>query len=72
MPLQIHHDGNGQVYVEWEQRPPNGPSTGGFKRAWIRRPDPGSDRDWAGTGKYINVAAIAGFGQGPGATHEKL
>ena len=45
--MRIQHDGNGQPYIEWEQ-------TGGhFKRAWIRKSDP--EKDWAETGRYLNV-----------------
>jgi hypothetical protein len=60
----IQHDNNGQPFVEWQQMAPGGPGTGGFKRAWIRRPT-SADRDWAGTGRYVNVAMIGGLGQGP-------
>ncbi|HWL81884.1 MAG TPA: hypothetical protein VNR89_13110 [Roseomonas sp.] len=44
--------------IEWEQ------PSGGFKRAWIqdRR---GTDKDWAGTGFYLNVVRIEGPGKGP-------
>ena len=62
--MNIQRDGNGQVFVEWEQRSPNGAGTGGFKRACIRRPTT-ADRDWAGTGRYVNVAPTNGLATGP-------
>ena len=58
-------DANCAIYVEWEQMPIVGLGTGGCKRAWIRKPtDPA--KDWAGTGRYINVAMIPTLGAGPG------
>ena len=58
MKIPIHKDGNGQPYVEWSQ------GFGGYKRAWIRRPaDP--DKDWAGTGRYLNVVRVEGPHKGP-------
>jgi len=63
--MNIQHDGNNRPFIECEQMQSGGPGTGGFKRAWIRRPTPGSPQDWAGTGRYINVAPIGGLGQGP-------
>ena len=62
--MNIQRDNNGQPFIEWEQKAPNGAGTGGFKRAWIRRPT-SSDRDWAGTGRYVNVALTNGLGTGP-------
>jgi hypothetical protein len=47
--MQIKHDGKGQPYIEWEQ------ANGHYKRAWIIRREDGEDRDWAETGRYINV-----------------
>lgn len=58
--MNFHKDNNGALYVEWQQGP-----TGGFKRAWIRTPA-APDKDWAGTGRYINVAMIPALGAGPG------
>ena len=61
MPKVIfHRDNNGSLYVEWQQN-----QTGGFKRAWIRKPT-APEKDWAGTGRYINVAMIPSLGAGPG------
>ncbi len=45
--MKIERDGNGSLYIEWEQVP------GSFKRAWIQRKT--DDRDWASTGRYLNV-----------------
>lgn len=64
MALTFHTDGKNQLYVEWEQGPASGAGIGGFKRAWIRQPQNPSD-DWAGTGKYVSIAATSGLGQGP-------
>jgi hypothetical protein len=38
---------------------------GGWKRAWIQDRS-GSDKDWAGTGRYLNVVRVDGPGIGPG------
>ena len=45
--MEIQRDGNGQPYVEWDQ------GQGAFKRAW--RQERSGDRDWAGTGRYLNI-----------------
>jgi len=47
--LEIEHDKTGkeQPYIEWQQ------TEGVFKRAWIQRRE--GDKDWAGTGRYLNV-----------------
>lgn len=45
--MLIQQDGNGAPYIEWEQ------SEGGYKRAWIQHKADG--RDWASTGRYLNV-----------------
>src|SRR5438034_9846846 len=56
--MQVQRDQKGQPFIEWEQAP------GGFKRAWIqRKTDPG--KDWASTGRYLNVVRIEGLGAGP-------
>lgn len=58
MEILIHKDGNGQPYVEWDQ------GYGAYKRAWIRRTtDP--DKDWAGVGRYLNVARVEAPHTGP-------
>ncbi len=46
--MQIRRDGNGSLYIEWEQ------VSGSFKRAWVQHKH-GTERDWAGTGRYLNV-----------------
>ncbi len=56
----FQRDNNGSLFVEWQQN-----QTGGFKRAWVRKPT-NPDKDWAGTGRYINVAPIPALGAGPG------
>lgn len=54
----IKRDSKGQPYIEWHQ------ANGCYKRAWIQqRTDP--DKDWAGTGRYVNVARIESPGSGP-------
>lgn len=47
--MKIQFDQKNQPYIEWEQIP------GGFKRAWIQHKDD-PEKDWAGTGRYLNVA----------------
>jgi len=55
--MRTQKDKKGQLFVEWAQGP------NGFKQAWIRRPVPG--KDWAGTGRYVNVVRISALGGGP-------
>ncbi len=45
--MEIHSDGNGSRYIEWDQY------DGNFKRAWIQNRD--GDKDWANTGRYLQV-----------------
>ena len=45
--MQIQKDRNGQPYVEWDQ------GKGAYKRAWIQKRR--GDKDWAETGRYLNV-----------------
>ena len=54
-----HARQTGQLMIEWEM------ADGGWKRAWIQDRS-GSDKDWAGTGKYLNVVRVDGPGIGPG------
>jgi hypothetical protein len=55
--MEISKDNNGSPYIAWE-------SSGGYKRAWVqRRTDP--QKDWAGTGRYLNVARTEGLDLGP-------
>ncbi len=46
--MKIERDGGNQPYIEWEQAP------GSYKRAWIQFKDT-PEKDWAGTGRYLNV-----------------
>lgn len=56
--MNIQTDLKGQSFVEWQQAP------GGFKRAWVQhKTDP--DKDWAQTGRYLNVVRIEALGAGP-------
>jgi hypothetical protein len=56
--INIQHDTKNQPFIEWEQTP------GGFKRAWIQNKAK-SEKDWAGTGRYLNVVRIERLGGGP-------
>ena len=48
--IRIEMDTLGQPYIEWQQA--DHPE--GYKRAWIqRKTEP--DKDWARTGRYLNV-----------------
>jgi hypothetical protein len=51
--LPILTDTKEQRYIQWQQADITGR---GFKRAWIIRHPP--EKDWAGTGRYLNVARI--------------
>jgi hypothetical protein len=56
----IQRDRNDQPFIQWQQ----GDGTGGWKRAWIQhKMDPG--KDWARTGRYLNVARTEGADSGP-------
>jgi hypothetical protein len=55
--VEIHKDGKGQPYIQWEQAP------GGWKRAWIQTKD--GEGDWAGTKRYLNVVRTASADGGP-------
>ncbi|WP_147426015.1 hypothetical protein [Teichococcus wenyumeiae] len=46
--MKIQRDGKNQPYIEWEQ------ASGAFKRAWVQKKGD-LDKDWAGTGRYLNV-----------------
>lgn len=48
--IPIKHDTKGQPLIEWQQSPE------GWKRAWIQRKEP--EKDWAGTGRYLNIVRI--------------
>lgn len=53
----IDRDNKDQLFIAWEQAP------GGYKRAWVQQRDP--ERDWAGTGRYLNVVRTEKLGTGP-------
>jgi hypothetical protein len=55
--MKIKKDGKGQPYIEWEIGP------GGFKRAWIQHRE--ADKDWASTGRYLNVVRVDEYDKGP-------
>ena len=50
-------DGNGSHYITWEH------GDGGFKRAWVQHRT--GDRDWARTGRYLNVVRTDTLESGP-------
>ena len=56
--MKIRRDTKDQPFIEWEQAP------GGYKRAWIQRKDD-PDKDWAGSGRYLNVVRVEALGAGP-------
>ncbi len=56
--INIQHDTKGQPFIEWEQAP------SGFKRAWIQHKSE-AEKDWADTGRYLNVVRIERLGGGP-------
>ena len=51
--LAIQTDTKGQRYIQWKQADV---PVGGYKRAWIIHHLP--EKDWAGTGRYLNVARV--------------
>jgi hypothetical protein len=54
--MEVTKDGTGQPMIEWEQGP------GRWTRAWIqRRTLP--EKDWAKTGRYLNVVWANGTGK---------
>ena len=54
-------DGKGQTYLEWEIGPD------AWKRAWVQdRSMLGSEKNWAGTGRYLNVVRVDAPNSGPG------
>lgn len=56
--MRIERDTKDQPYIEWEQ------AEGGFKRAWVqRKSDPA--KDWAKSGRYLNVVRVEGPRLGP-------
>lgn len=58
--MRFGMDGKQQTYIEWEI------GAGGWKRAWVQdRSQLGPEKDWAGTGRYLNVVRIEAAGGGP-------
>jgi len=55
----IRRDGQGQLFIQWQQG-----ESRGWKRAWIQRKTEPS-KDWAGTGRYLNVVRTEGPDSGP-------
>ena len=51
--MEIHTDTLNQRYIEWAQAEG---SPRFYKRAWIQHKD--GEKDWAGTGRYLNVVRI--------------
>ena len=47
MNLTVGTDTKGSKYIQWEAGP------AGVKRAWVQ--DRRGNKDWAGTGRYLNV-----------------
>lgn len=58
--INIRRDGNGQLYVNWQQ----GTGSQAYKRAWVQHRE--GDKDWAGTRRYLNVVRAEGLDSGPG------
>jgi hypothetical protein len=56
----ILRDSKGQAYIQWEQVQ----GSGGWKRAWIHHRD--GTKDWAESGRYLNVVRTGGPDAGPG------
>ena len=56
--MRIKRDGNDRPYVEWDQ------GYGCYKRAWIQTRS--GDKDWAGTGRYLNVVRCSEPGRPAG------
>lgn len=55
--MNIKKDNNGSPYIAWKQ------GKVGSKRAWIQHRT--GDKDWAGTGRYLNVARTEELDGGP-------
>ena len=53
--MKIRKDGYEQPYVEWSQAKDR------YERAWVRHRT--GDKDWAGTGRYLNVVRCGSPGQ---------
>ena len=58
--MRFGRDAKNQDYVEWEI------GSGGWKRAWVQdRSSLGPEKDWANTGRHLNVVRIERPGAGP-------
>lgn len=53
--MEIQKDGSGSLYIEWTQTPNT------YKRAWIQHRT--GEKDWAGTGRYLNVVRCTARGR---------
>jgi hypothetical protein len=59
--VKIQRDGRNQPYIEWRWAD----VSWGFKKAWIQhKNDP--EKDWARTGRYLNIVRSDGEGHGGG------
>lgn len=58
--MQITRDKRGQPMIEWQMAP------GGWTRAWIQDRTGNPEKDWANTGRYLNVVRIEGPNNGTG------
>ena len=56
--MEICTDSKDQLYIQWQQCVDGMPET--MKRAWIQYRD--GERDWAGTGRYLNVVRCGADG----------
>jgi len=58
--MRIDRDHKGQPMIEWVT------ASAGWKRAWIQhRSNMEPEKDWASTGRYLNVARTEGPFSGP-------
>ncbi len=55
--IAIRRDTLGQAFIQWQQH------REGWKRAWIQTRS--GEKDWAETGRYLNVVWAAGEDGGP-------
>ena len=61
--MQIERDGNGSPFITWPQPRRQASDAPGFKRAWIQQKT--GEKDWAGTGRYLNVVRTETLTGGP-------
>lgn len=55
--IEIHRDGKNQPYIAWKI------GSRGYKRAWVQRRE--GHKDWARTGRYLNVVRVDSLDEGP-------